>query len=339
VSRVKRIALTSVVAREGRHFVDVLSSDGCELVEHFELDGTRDTQRLSEGLAGAWATIAGSETYSAEVLERLPTLRLIARCGVGYDAIDVPSATTRGIAVTTTPGANSDAVADFTIGLMLSCLRRIAELDHSVREGRWIRSSVGADLTGATVGIVGLGAVGRGVARRLAGFDCTLLAVEPSPDLRVCSELSIDVLPLPEVLARVDVLTIHTPLVRETEGLIGASELSLMRPSAILVSTARGGIVSEDALARALEAGLIAGAALDVFQFEPLPREHPLLRLNNVVLTPHVAAFSNNALQSTLASVVASVRHALAGELPATCINPEVELQVDSSRRTKEKQS
>jgi D-3-phosphoglycerate dehydrogenase len=328
----KRIVLTSVVARAGREHLRPLAATGFEVIERFDLDGTRDAVGLSESLAGAWAAVAGSERYSAKTLERLPDLRLIVRCGVGYDAIDVSAATERGIAVATTPDANTSAVADFTIALMLACLRQIAELDRTVRAGEWRPSSIGGDLSGATVGIVGLGAIGQGVARRLSGFDCKLLTVEPFPDVTFCRALSLEVLPLEDVLPASDVLTVHTPLLPETRDLIGASELSLMRRSAIIVSTSRGGIISEDALADALEDGSLAGAALDVFELEPLPRDHRLLKLNNVVLTPHMAAFSHNAVRSTVEQVVAAIRDVAAGQLPRGCVNPEALRQTATDR-------
>ena len=186
-----------------------------------------------------------------------PALRLVARVGVGYDAIDVAAATAAGVAVTTTPGANSSSVADHALSLMLAVIRRVAEHDAAVREGRWPRSSsdTPGELTGRTVGLVGYGAIGRLVGRRVAGFDAEILAFDPAYD---GGDLAAPVT-LPELLERATVVSLHAPLVPATHHLIGAAELARMRPDAILVNTSRGGLVDEDALLAALTAGEIAG--------------------------------------------------------------------------------
>src|SRR5262249_49075125 len=181
---------------------------------------------LAAGLEGAWGVVAGSEAYTGPLLDRLPDLRIVARCGVGFDAIDVGAATARGVVVSTTAGANDEGVADLALTLMLACLRRVLLGDRSARSGAWRPPGLAGDLASATVGIVGLGRVGRNVARRLRGFDCRLLAVEPYPDRDFCRELDIELVDLWSMLPQVDVLTIHTPLTDETRTLIGKDELA-----------------------------------------------------------------------------------------------------------------
>jgi D-3-phosphoglycerate dehydrogenase / 2-oxoglutarate reductase len=318
----QRVALFSAVAREGREQLEDLAAD-FTLVERFELDRVEDADVLSDALDGVWATVAGGEAYSPAVLERTPALRVIARTGVGYDAIDVEAATRAGIAVTVTPDVNAAAVADFTLALMLACLRRVIQCDRCTRSGTWRSMGLGRDLQGATVGIVGLGTIGRGVAQRLSGFGCRILAVDPAPDLAFCNAAGIELVGLADALPELDVLTIHTPLIPATNGMIGADELALLPSHAIVVNAARGGVVVEDALVSALQNGSIAGAALDVFEHEPIRPEHPLLGLDNVVLSPHAAGFTQNAVARMLQSVMASLRDVAAGRVPAGCVNPE----------------
>src|SRR5262249_29208289 len=180
-----RVVLVSEIARLGREHLDPLE-ETFELVDRHDLDNVRDPHAVAAQLAGAWAVVAGSERYDAETIDLLPDLRLIARCGVGYDAIDVAAATGRGVPVTITADANSDGVADLTLALMLACLRRLALGDRSAREGRWRPDGLAGDLTGATVGIVGLGRIGRKVVERLGGVRGTIPADEPLPPQGFC---------------------------------------------------------------------------------------------------------------------------------------------------------
>lgn len=299
-----------------------LTDAGFELAEAFHLKATSTPAEMTEALQGVWATVAGSEPYPREVLEQATDLQAIARCGVGYDAVDVSAATERGIAVLITPHGNFDAVADFALTLILACLRRLLLLDATVRAGSWRSADLASDLYGATVGIVGLGRIGQAVARRLQGFECRILGVEPYPDRAACTRLGIELMSLDEMLPQVDVLTLHTPRLPETTGLIGAATLARMKPSAVLVNTSRGGIVDEVALCQALTAGTLAGAALDVFAREPLPPDHPLLRCPNLILTGHMSSYTRLATQRTIAEVVDNLLAVAAGDIPEGCVNP-----------------
>ena len=282
--------------------------------------GPRPPGELEGLLAGADAMIASSDALTAEVLARAPRLKLIARAGVGYDAIDMQAAAERGIAVTVTPGANEHAVADFTLAAMLALLRRVVENDAGVRAGGWSRA-VGRDLAGKTVGIVGLGRIGKLVARRLAGFDTHLLAYDPYPDLDFAARHGVQFLALDELLVASDVVTLHVLLTPGTRHLLDARRLALLRPTAYVVNTCRGPVIDEAALAAALRAGRLAGAALDVFEEEP-PRGSSILEAPNVLLTPHVAGISVESSARMAAMAVEKVARLLGGEPPLHAVEP-----------------
>ena len=224
------------------------------------------------------------------LIARLPALRLIATLRAATDHIDVAAASARGIAVVNNPGRNANAVAEFTLALTLAHLRGIGIASHQLREGRWLpvaaRSGF-AELSGRRVGLVGYGQVGRRLAELLAGFGCPLSVYDPylsqprPPAARAVT--------LEELLTTADIVSLHARLSPDTRGLIGREALALMRPTAILVNTARAELVDESSLIEALETGHLAGAALDVFDSEPLPPDHPFLQLPNVTLTPHLA--------------------------------------------------
>lgn len=318
----RRVVITTVAARHTRDRLRPLEQAGFELVERMDLDDTDDATRLGDALAGAWATIAGSEHYARGVFELAAGLRAIARWGIGYDAIDLAAADDHGVAVLTAPGANADAVADCALVLMLACVRRFRETDAAVRSGAWRVEALAADLACATVGIVGLGGVGKAVARRLRGFDCRLLAVEPSPDRAFCKQLNIELTTLERMLPQVDVITLHAPLTASTACLIGERELALLHPGAFLVNTSRGGTVDETALLGALKSGHLGGAGLDVFEDEPISSDHPLTQLDNVALSGHAASFTRLAVDRTADAVVSNLLAAGAGRLPSGCVNP-----------------
>ena len=294
-----------------------------EVVEHYDLSSAREDDVLLRGLDGAWAVVAGSEPYTRGVLEALPDLKAILRWGTGSDAIDIPAATDAGVAVITTPAVNAEAVADMALALMLACIRRLPELDAIVRSGEWRGLGPTRDLACSTVGVVGLGAIGRAVTRRLRGFDCRVLATEPNPDLEFCSEYEVELTDLDAMLPQVDVLTLHAPLIDGTRRLIGARELALLPRHAVLVNAARGELIDQPALVAALQSGQIAAAGLDVFEREPPARDDPILALPNTILSGHISSYTDLGLDRTGEMVIANLRAALAGRLPSSCLNPE----------------
>lgn len=331
----ERVAMTRqvvVAAGVARHQMErlraPLSECGLEVIERFDLNDQVDEATLLEGLQDAWAVIAGSEPYPRPVVECLPSLRAIARWGSGYDRIDVEAATESGIAILTAPGANAEPVADCALLLMLACVRRLRAVEGAVRSGEWRRPEPTGDLTQATVGVIGLGAIGQAVARRLRGFDCRVLGTDPVADPAHCRQMGIELLSLEDLLARADIITLHVPRTSETCGLIGHRELALMRPGAIVVNTSRGEVLDEEALLVGLQSGRLGGAGLDVFAHEPLPPGHPLTQHENVVLSGHVASFTALGTQRTAEAVVENVQLAARGVLGAGCVNPDAWAQI-----------
>jgi glyoxylate reductase len=263
----------------------------------------------------------------AELIAAAPRLRMIGNYGVGYDNIDVAAATRRGIAVTNTPGVMADATADVAWALLMAAARRVIEGDAMVRAGRFTGWKpavlVGADLRGKTLGIIGFGRIGRAVAKRALGWDMTVLyQARRSVDPEVERTLRARRVPLEDLLRRSDFVTLHLPLVPETRHLIGPAQLALMKPTAILVNTARGPVVDERALVQALREGRIAGAGLDVYEEEP--RLAPgLAERPNVVLLPHLGSSTPGAREAMARLVAENIRAFLEGQRPPNLVNPE----------------
>jgi phosphoglycerate dehydrogenase-like enzyme len=317
---VRRLILNLEPAERARAELERI--DGLEVVARYELARTRDPSVLAEGLAGAWAAVAGSEPYTKSVFAACPDLKAVLRWGTGSDAIDIAAATEAGVAVITTPAVNAEAVADMALTLMLACIRRLPALDQAVRTARWRLDGPTRDLAGATVGVVGLGAIGRAVTRRLRGFGCRVLALEPYPDEDFCAEYEVELTDLEAMLPRVDVLTLHAPANPSSRGLIGARELARLPSHAVLVNTARGDLVDQAALADALRNGKIAAAGLDVFAEEPVPTGDPILAAPNTIMSGHISSFTELGLERTKQALVANVQAVVAGRLPESCLNP-----------------
>ena len=279
-------------------------------------------------MAGAVAVVSTlTDRVDAAVLDAAgPGLQVVANVAVGYDNVDVAAAAERGVVVTNTPGVLDGATADLTLGLVLAAARRIAEGDRFMRRGTpWIwgpRMMTGLDLSaGATLGVVGYGRIGRAVARRARAFDLRVLATPTRGELTPEERDAVEFRELPDLLADSDVVTLHCPLTPQTRHLVDDDALARMRPTALLVNTARGGIVDTDALVRALQDGRLAGAALDVFEDEPAadPR---LLALERVVLTPHLGSAGDRTRSAMCGLAVDNVAAVLAGRGPLTPVSP-----------------
>jgi phosphoglycerate dehydrogenase-like enzyme len=276
----------------------------------------RTPEELSALLGDAVAAVADADPFTAGVLSANGALRVIARCGVGLDSIDLDAATEAGVVVTTTPNLNNETVADHTLALMLACVRGLLDLDASVRRGGWREAATG-QLNRKTVGLIGYGAIGRAVARRLRAFEVELLVHDPLIDAADAWLIDLD-----ELLQRSEIVSLHLPLSPSTRGLIDAERIERMRPGAILVNTSRGPIVQEEPLERALRSGHLAGAGLDVFEVEP-PGVSGLTQLPNVVLSPHVAGISDVSNLEMSRMAARSVLDVLAGRTPKSPVNPE----------------
>lgn len=288
-----------------------------------------DADGLSELLPEAVGIIVGPGQISAKLIGNSTRLRAISKFGVGVESIDLEAATRAGIGVTYTPGVNADAVADLTVAFILLLARRIPTASAGLRAGLPSRP-VGMDLSGKTLGLVGLGSIGRGVARRAQAFGMTVIARGPTLGQHYANEHGITILPMEALLPRCDVLSIHTPLTAETKGLIGDTELAALPAGAFLVNTARGGIVDETALLSALTSGRLAGAGLDVFVSEPAYTS-PLLTEDSVIATPHIGGATYEAFMRAGMQAADNLTTVLRGERCPTLLNPEA-LEVPRDR-------
>jgi phosphoglycerate dehydrogenase-like enzyme len=279
--------------------------------------------QILEALRGAVASLAGSEPYTRRVLAANPQLRVIARAGVGYDAVDVAAATEQGVAVCIAPDTNQDAVAEHTFCLILALVKHLVPQHAGTVAGQWPRQA-NLPLRGRTLGIAGLGRIGKAVAIRGAAFKMPLLAYEPYPDPAFVRQYNVTLVPVERLLAESDFLSLHLPLTPASRHLINKATLGRMKPTAFLVNTARGGLVCEADLYEALRSGRLAGAALDVFEEEP-PGASPLLGMDNVVVTPHAAGVDVQSRDDMALSAAQAILWLLRGEWPAEkVVNPEV---------------
>jgi len=249
---------------------------------------------VAQLLPGVDGYIAGLDGIDVNALQSANRLKVIARYGVGVDNVDLAAARAKGIIVTNTPGANSVSVAELALGLILALARQIPEAVEAVHQGKWPRYS-GISLEGKTIGILGLGAIGKQFARRLAGFDCKILAFDPFADSAFAKDNHIELATMDEVIEQADFISLHLPLMPETRGLVNDRFLSRMKKGSFLVNTSRGEVVDEDALLRALQSGHLKGTALDAFTVEPPDPKNPLLGLPQVVVTPHLGAQTDGA--------------------------------------------
>ncbi|MDH7487073.1 MAG: D-glycerate dehydrogenase [Anaerolineae bacterium] len=270
-----------------------------------------------------------TDPIDAQLMEAAgPQLKVISQMAVGFDNVDVEEATRRGIPVGNTPGVLTEATADFAFTLLASAARRVVEAAAYVQAGRWKTWGpmlfLGADLWEATLGIVGFGRIGQAVARRARGFNMRILYHDVTPNEEAAGRLGAQYLPFDDLLRQADFVTLHIPLTPETYHLIGARELRLMKPSAVLVNTSRGPVVDPAALYQALVKGEIAAAALDVTEPEPIPLDSPLLTLPNCLIVPHIASASINSRHKMAEMAAANLLAGLRGERLPNCVNPEV---------------
>ena len=319
-----KVLITARTMNEvGASALQLLRDAGCDLIIP-PVPGPFPADELLKRLPGMDAALASMDKFNAAVLASpaATKLKIISRWGVGYDAIDVPAATQAGIVVAYTPGLLDETVADFAFALLLALARRV-HIGHSdMSNGVW-RGVWGNDVFGKTLGILGCGRIGRAVARRATGFNMRLIAhdVQPNPE---AEKLGVRFVSLDELLAESDFLSLHAALTTQNRGLIGEGQLHRMRKTAYLINTARGALVDENALARALHEGRIAGAALDAFGIEPLPADHVLRKAPNVLLTPHLASFARETGERVSSTAAQAIVDLMNGRRPALVVAPEV---------------
>lgn len=313
-----KVVFTSLNAEEGPHY-EVFEKAGFEGRCASRDVSLSEANNLIAELKGAAAVIAGSEPYTPEVIEQLPELRVIARSGVGFDAVDLEACDNAGIVVATTPGVNHHSVAEQTIAMMMGVARGFPEQDRRVREARWKRIGY-PRVMGRTIGLVGLGRIGQAVATRAVGLGLKVLAFEPYPDDDFVSKWNIELVDLDTLFSNSHIVSLHCPMTAESQHMINQESLARMPEGSILINTARGGLVDESALITALESGHLQGAGLDVFEVEPLPADSPLIGLPNVLLAGHVAGLdieSHNDTFQMAAEIICDLRD---GKWPEGCI-------------------
>lgn len=306
---------------------DKLSDDGLEVLRNagFDVDHTpeitQDGIKECIGQYDAWIVRSRSKA-TADIIECGDKLKVIGRAGVGVDNVDIEAASRRGIIVMNTPGGNTISTAEHAISMMMAIARKIPAADASMKAGKWDKKAfMGVELRNKTLGIFGLGRIGQEVCRRMKAFDMKVLGFDPFVSDEILNHLGVEKAEVDDICKRADFITIHTPLSTETKNLINAERLKIMKKTARIVNCARGGIIDEAALAAALEAGEIAGAAFDVFENEPLAEDSPLRKLDSVVLTPHIAASTVEAQQNVAIQIAEQIVDVLANNKILNAIN------------------
>ncbi|MBI3742842.1 MAG: hypothetical protein HY261_00945 [Chloroflexi bacterium] len=296
----------------------------------------KETGELASALKGKRILVTEIDQVNDALLAAAPDVRIVITCRGNPVNLDIPACTRRGVLALNTPGRNAEAVADLTIAYILACARHVVTSANYVAQGGWTShqqqiqgQSVffrfhGVDMDTATVGLVGLGAVGRGVAKRLQGFGTRVLAVDPYIKPEVAKQASVTLVDLPTLLRESDFVSMHVHVTKETKGMIGAAQFALMKPTAYLINTARSGAVDQDAMVAALREKRIAGAALDVFDTEPLAADSPIRKLDNVIITPHVGGATPGIIKVQSRVVAGQLAAILDGREPPHMLNPEV---------------
>jgi D-3-phosphoglycerate dehydrogenase len=305
---------------------DPIAKEGIELLQqHFDVDvktGMEKSQLID--IIGEYDALAvRSETkVTADVLEAAKNLKIIGRAGVGVDNIDVPVATQKGILVVNSPAGNTIAAAELTMAMMLSLARNIPQGHSSLRSGEWKRSKfVGNEIYGKTLGVIGLGKIGTAVAKRAQSFEMEVIGCDPYVSEDYASKLGIELVDLETLLKRSDYITLHIPATKETKGSIGEKQIAMMKPGVRIINCARGGIVDEKALSKAVEEGGVAGVAIDVYEQEPPPTDNPLLKLEKAVTTPHLGASTEEAQINVAIDVAEQIIDVLNGKPARSAVN------------------
>ncbi|WP_270166725.1 phosphoglycerate dehydrogenase [Paenibacillus sp. SYP-B4298] len=307
----------SVLCKEAKQR---LEEQGCEVIEN-KVGRPHTFEELKELVGDVDAVIAGVDTWDEPVFRLAPRLKVIARFGVGVDNIDLQQARAHGIQVTNVPGGNANAVAEIAVGLILSMLRGIPLLNQSTKQGGWDRF-VGRELAGRTVGLLGFGNIAQLVARKLQSFDVRLLAYDKYPNLKQAAACHVDMVDAELLLRTSDVVSMHLPSLPDTYHMMSDAQFAMMKPEAYFLNTARGPVVDEQALYRALQSEQIAGAAIDVYETEPVQADNPLLSVAHLITTPHTAAETYETYTRVSLVTAQAVLDVLSGRTPQHLLNP-----------------
>jgi lactate dehydrogenase-like 2-hydroxyacid dehydrogenase len=286
-------------------------------------------EEFLDGLSKATALLCYSrQKINGRILERAPLLKVVCNIAVGYDNFDLEEFTKRGVMATNTPGILTETTADLTFSILMAAARRVAEADHYVKSGQWREwfpsLMLGKDVFGATIGIIGMGRIGEAVARRAKGFDMEILYYNRSRKLDIEEKLGASYVSLKQLLQKSDYVVVLTPLTDETKKFIGAEEFALMKKDAILVNASRGVTIDETALIHSLQENRIAGAALDVFEKEPVDSENPLLKMSNVVTLPHIGSATKETRGKMAMKAASNAVAVINGEIPENLLNAEI---------------
>lgn len=317
-----KVFVTARVLKKEDEVFDILRENGCEIVPNPCYGRALSEEELIENLQGIDGVILGMEKINANILSKLDSLKVISRFGVGYDNVDIVAAAEKGIAVTNVPGQNSESVAELAIALMLSISRKLHAGYGMVKDGGWGIIN-GNELKGKTLGIMGLGRIGKSVALKAKAFNMKVIVYDRSPERKAdfCKENNIEVVSKEELLKRADYVSLHMPGDDSLKNFIGADELAMMKPTAYLINSARGSLVDEDALYACMSEKRIAGAALDDLASLPLQKDNKLLTLDNVIVTPHMGANTLEANQRTKMMVIENLLACLNGNYNENVVN------------------
>lgn len=313
-----QLLLTTRAGNEGPH-LEILRNNGFDVKFLKDDDNPFNEDELIELLQDCEASLAGIEHYTPRVFDSCPNLRVVARYGVGFETVNVESATEHGVIVTTTPGVNHHAVAEQTIAMMMYLGRGLYDEARRVREKKWARIAT-PRIMGSTIGLIGLGRIGQAVATRARGLGMNVLAFEPYPNEEFVKQWEIELVSLDELLVRSDYVSLHCPMIPENFHLINEETIGKMKEGAILINTARGPLIDEKALIPALQSKKIKAAGLDVFETEPLPVDHPLQSIENTIFAGHVAGLDEESHHDTLEMIANTVLDLYRGGWPEFCI-------------------
>ncbi|MBS0205292.1 MAG: phosphoglycerate dehydrogenase [Planctomycetes bacterium] len=312
------VVCTALNTHEGPH-IPILEAGGFEVVHPPKGVNLYDPANLLPIVRDCDAVVAGSESWPADLIAACPKLRVLSRTGVGFDAIDLPACDRHRVVVATTPGVNHHAVAEHTFALLLGVGRGFPSRDQHVRACTWKRVST-PRIIGTTIGIVGLGRIGRAVATRAVGLGMKVIAFDPYPNREFVEQWNIELADLDTLLSRSDYVTLHLPMGQETKHIMNARTFAKMKPGSVLINTARGLLVDENALVDALNSGHLRGAGLDVFEVEPLPASSPLLKMDNVLMSGHLAGLDHESQHDTLTMCAETIVSLSKGGWPAECV-------------------
>lgn len=299
-----------------------LKKIGADLIESTD----SDEESIIEAARDADAILNCYAELTPRVIESLEKCQIIARYGIGVNNVNMSTATKKGIIVTNVPDYCIEEVSDHALTLILACTRKICQLNKTVKNGKWDFKDYLPmyRIMGQTLGIIGFGKIPRRLVEKLAAYKLNILAYDPYVDKKIAKKYNVKLVEFEELLKESDIISIHTPLTEKTLGMLGCDQFKIMKKTAYLINTARGGLIKDNDLAQALNEGEIAGAGLDVLEDENVNSHHPLLNLENVIITPHSAFYSEQALKDLQYKAVQEVIRVLTGENPKSCVNPEV---------------